>query len=128
MAIYVPKKLDQLIEVLVYAVNSLQGQLIVDGYHRDLTQTTSGSLLTQDSIVLTQLTVNAASATSISTAITLVNNELGVLSFHMADDQVHLVADTVNNPSLDGYSPVVTTGVLVTDTASVVTLVNALKV
>lgn len=126
--IFSDKDANSLAYALVSAFNTLH-----DGYaasvvqfHRDLTSTYTGSDYTNPTS--TVLTVTAASATNLATSITLVNNILGVFHSHCKDDSSHLIKDTVNDPQLDGYSLVVTTGVTMTDTAAVVVNVNALKI
>lgn len=120
MAISVRNNVSELVLALAYAVNAMQSQVQTDGYHRDLTQTTSTPILDVSGIVLTNVTVSAAAATNLATTIFSANQSLAVLgNMHMPDAQVHLKADVVNNPILDGYLPAV-------DLPSVEVLLNAL--
>lgn len=120
MAISSRKNSEELIEALVYAVNKLQANVTTPGFHRDLTQITSSPLFNQSGIVVTNVTVSAAAATDLPTTVALANNVLGVLNTHMLDDQAHLIKDTVNCPSLDGYTFAV-------DLPTVEVLLNAVK-
>lgn len=105
MAISVRKNPSEFIEAMAFAFNKMQSAVVTDGYHRDLTQLTSPvPVFSQSSIVLTNLTVTAANATTLATLVTLTNNLLGVLNTHMLDDQAHLKKDLVNAPNQDGYA------------------------
>lgn len=105
MAISVRKEIDSVVWALVDAFNSLQDAgWVADGYHRDLSQLTSGDPNDPASITLTTLSVDAAAATTLATTITLANNIHGVLHTHFLDAQAHLKADTVNDGYQDGYS------------------------
>lgn len=105
MAITVPKITDQMVIALVKAFNSLQDATLVDGYHRNLTQLTSGDFETVGGITLTTLTVTADDATGLDDGYVLANNIQGVLSVHMRDDQAHLIVDSDNLAIVDGYEP-----------------------
>jgi hypothetical protein len=121
MAISVRKNTEELVLALTYALNAMQSQVESDGYHRDLTQVTSCPISNVQGIVLTNVTVSAASATTLATTLTLANQVLAVLHMHMEDDQVHMHADLVNDGYLDGYSPAF-------DLTSVEGLLNAAQV
>ncbi len=121
MAITVRKSLDSVVWALVAAHNLKQDDgSITDGYHRDLSQVTTGDPSDPASITLTTLQVTAATASSLPTSITLTNNIIGVLSTHMADAHAHLLADATNNPTVDGYIAAI-------DLTTVKTNLNACK-
>jgi hypothetical protein len=121
MAISVRKNVQEFMEAMAFAFNAMQSEVVTDGYHRDLTQyTTPVPVFAQASIVLTQVTVSAANATTLATLVTLTNNLLGVLNTHMLDAQAHLKADVVNAPTVDGYNQAV-------DLPSCEVLLNAMK-
>jgi hypothetical protein len=128
MAISVSKEVDALVNALVLAHNSLQSQTVADGYHRDLSQVTTGSFQDPSTIVLTTLQV-AGTAAAQSDTMLLANQELAVLHMHFKDAQAHLIADTVNDGYLDGYSFL--DGYLaassVTQLASLIVNLNAMK-
>jgi hypothetical protein len=118
MAITVRSDVDELIKALVVALNALQDNgTQADGYHRDLSQITTGIL---PNVTLTTMAVTAAAATTLGTSITLANNIYGILMNSVADDQAHIVSDGYATLSIDGYSPAV-------DLASVIVLLNACK-
>jgi len=129
MAISTSKQDRAYLNALAFALNKLQ-QVVVggDGYHMDLTQTTSGDPLSLSSLAVTTLTVNAPAATNSKTTIAMANNILGVFAMHVLDDGAHKMKDVVNDPFLDGYQTDGYTGVLATDTTSVVNLLNGLAV
>jgi hypothetical protein len=103
MSISVSKEVSELVNALVLAHNSLQSQTVADGYHRDLSQVTTGNFQDPSTIVLTTLQV-AGTAAAQSDTMLLANQELAVLHMHFEDAQAHLKADTVNDGYLDGYS------------------------
>lgn len=129
MAIQCRNDVSELVLALVAAHNAMQSVVQTDGYnqnttpyHQDLTQTNAIPILDAKNVVLTTVTVAAAAATNLATTLTLANQVLAVLgNMHMPDGQVHVKADTVNNPILNGYTPASTLA-----TAEV--LLNALSV
>lgn len=127
MAISVRKNVSEAIIAIAYALNSSQldfTQAQADGYfHQDATQTTNGPLFDVSQVVLTNVTVTAANASSLSTSLTLVNQLYGIMNLHFSDGEVHKKADLVNLPSADGYA-----NLAAVDLPSAIVLVNALKV
>lgn len=101
MAISVPKNLDSIVYALVNVYNSLQSATILDGYHRDISQLTSGSFQDPSLITLTTLQV-VGTAVDQPTTMALCDQIQGVLGVHMLDAQAHSIAD-VNKSILDGY-------------------------
>ncbi len=127
MAISCRNDVSELVLALAFAHNQAQNALVTDGYHRDLTQNTTGPILAVSDVVVTSVVVGATNATTLPTLVTLVNQVLGVLNQHMLDSQAHLKKDLVNLPNQDGYLAVQSN--LFTDAglAQSIVNVNALK-
>lgn len=127
MAISVRSNIDEMVLALALAHNTQQstvsGSFGAGDFHRDLTQTTSGPLLDLDGVVVTTVTVSAATAVDLPTTKVLANQMFGVLNLHMLDDQAHLIKDAVNLVVIDGYQTM-----LAVDLPSSIVLLNALKV
>lgn len=95
--IFSTKDVDSLARALVLQYNALHDATVsasTDGYHRDISGVAGG---TYEYPTSTPLQVTAATASSLSTTITLALNLKGVLSMHWLDDSAHLIADTVSD-------------------------------
>ena len=94
--IFSRKDVDSVARALVQQYNALHQATIattVDGYHRDISGVPSGDFSAPSSA---DLQVSADDATDLASSQALALNLKGVLSVHFADDQAHLIADTVN--------------------------------
>lgn len=119
MAISVRKDPDEVLKAIVFAHNAMQSQVVTDGYHRDLSQVTTGDVF-QGTPTLTTLQVSLSNAVDLPSVVALANQLLAVCHMHMSDGEAHLLADRTNDPVVDGYVPAV-------DLTSVEALLNAIK-